>query len=57
MIFDVIGDILAERRQLKQLVLDDRVVGLLGKLPIHGRLVPEIVWPIHAGTIPVSGAS
>jgi hypothetical protein len=35
MIFDVIGDIFADRRQLKQLVLDDRIVGLLGKLPIH----------------------
>ena len=57
MIFDVIGDIFADRRQLKQLVLDDRIVGLLGKLPIHGRLVPQIVRPIHAGTIPMSRAS
>src|SRR5882762_1003579 len=57
MIFDVVGDILADRRQLKQLVLDDRVIGLLGKLPIRGRLVPEIVRPIHAGTIPMGGAS
>jgi hypothetical protein len=51
MIFDVIGDILANRHQFQQLVLDDGVVGLLGKLPIHGRLVAEIVRPIHAGTI------
>jgi hypothetical protein len=48
MVLDIIGDLLADRRQLKQLVLDDRIVGLLGKLPIHGRLVPEIVRPIHA---------
>jgi hypothetical protein len=48
MIFDVIGDLLADRRQLKQFVLDDRIVGPLGKVPIHGRLVPEIVRPIHA---------
>ena len=48
MVLDIIGDLLADRRQLKHLVLDDRIVGLLGKLPIHGRLVPEIVRPIHA---------
>ena len=48
MVLDIIGDLLADRRQLKKLVLDDRIVGLLGKLPIHGRLVPEIVRPIHA---------
>ena len=48
MIFDIVSDLSTLRRQLKQLVLDDRIVGLLGKLPIHGRLVPEIVSPIHA---------
>src|ERR1700682_4464937 len=31
--------LLADGRQFKHLVLDDRIVGLLGKLPIHGRLV------------------
>jgi hypothetical protein len=35
MILDIIGYVLADRRQLKQLVLDDRIVGLLGKLPIR----------------------
>ena len=34
MIFDVIGDLLADGREFKQLVLDDRILGLLGKLPI-----------------------
>jgi hypothetical protein len=34
MIFDIIGDLLTDRRQLKQLGLDDRIVGLLGKLPL-----------------------
>jgi hypothetical protein len=38
MIFDVIGGLLAERRQLKQLVLDDRIIGLLGKFPKKDRL-------------------
>jgi len=47
MIFDVISDLLADGRQFKHLVLDDRIVGLLGKSPIHGRLVPEIVRPIQ----------
>jgi hypothetical protein len=49
MIFDIVGGLLAERRQLKQLVLDDRIVGLLGKDPIQGRLAPHTVRPImHA---------
>ena len=49
MIFDVIGDLITNERQRKQLVLDDRIVGLLGTLPV---LIPEIVRPIHTGTIP-----
>ena len=52
MIFDIVGDLLAYGRQLKQLVLDDRIVGLLGALPVNDRLIPEIVRPIHADTIP-----
>jgi hypothetical protein len=39
-IFDVIGDLITHGRQLEQLVLDDRIVGLLGLFPIHGRFVP-----------------
>jgi hypothetical protein len=38
MIFDVIGHLNGSR--LKQLVLDDRIAGQLGKLSITGRLVP-----------------
>jgi hypothetical protein len=38
MIFDIVGGLLAERRQLKQLVLDDRIIGLLGKFPKKDRL-------------------
>jgi hypothetical protein len=37
MIFDVIGDLITNERQRKQLVVDDRIVGLLGKVPIQGR--------------------
>jgi hypothetical protein len=40
MILDIIGYLLADRRHLKHLILDDRIVGLLGKLPILRRLVP-----------------
>jgi hypothetical protein len=40
MILDIIGYLLADGRQLKHLILDDRIVGLLGKLPILRRLVP-----------------
>jgi hypothetical protein len=39
MILDIVGYLLADGRQLKHLILDDRIVGLLGKLPIHHRLV------------------
>ena len=49
MIFDVVGDILAVRRQLKQVSFDDRIVRLLGKFPIRGRLAPQTFRPIvHA---------
>ena len=54
MIFDVVGDLFADGRQLKQLALDDRIIGLLGTLPVHGRLIPEIVRPIHPGRIPAA---
>jgi hypothetical protein len=40
MILDVVGDLLAVRRQLKQISFDDRIVRLLGKFPIRGRLAP-----------------
>ena len=39
MILDIIGYLLADGRQLKHLIFDDRIVGTLGKLPIHHRLV------------------
>jgi hypothetical protein len=40
MILDIIGYLLADGRQLKHLIFDDRIVGLIGKLPILRRLVP-----------------
>jgi hypothetical protein len=40
MIFDVIGNLLADRHQRKQVFFDDRIVRLPGKFPIRGRLAP-----------------
>ena len=40
MVLDTIGDLLADRRQLKQVFFDDRIVRLLGKFPVGGRLAP-----------------
>ena len=33
MIFDVFGDLLADRRQRKQFGLNERIIGLLDKFP------------------------
>jgi hypothetical protein len=46
-VLEIIGDLFAHGRQLKHLVFDDRIVSLLGKSPILGRFVPEIVNPFH----------
>ena len=46
-ILDVIGDLLAYGCEVEQFLLDEGVFGLLGKLPIHGRLLPKIVVPVH----------
>jgi hypothetical protein len=40
MIFDVIGDLLADRRQRKQFGSNERIVGPLDKFPILGCLIP-----------------
>jgi hypothetical protein len=39
MIFDVIGDLLADRRQRKQFGFNGRIIGLLDKFPTLGRLI------------------
>ena len=48
MIFDVIGDLFTHGSQLKQLDFNCRIIGLLSKFPILGRIVPLMVRPIHA---------
>jgi hypothetical protein len=40
MIFDVIRDCLADRRQRKQFAFNEKIVGPLGKFPTRGRLIP-----------------
>jgi hypothetical protein len=47
MVLDIIGDLFTHRRQLEHLDFDDRIFSLLGKLPILGCFVPEIVRPVH----------
>jgi hypothetical protein len=39
-VLDIIGDLFTHGCLVKQLVFNDRIIGLLGKLPILGRLVP-----------------
>jgi hypothetical protein len=46
MIIDVIGDLLAGRRQRKQFGFNERIVGLLDKFPTRGRLITQVVKPI-----------
>jgi hypothetical protein len=40
MIFDIIGDLLADRHQGKQFGFNERIVGPLDKSPTRGRLIP-----------------
>jgi hypothetical protein len=49
-ILDVISDLLADGCQIEELLLDKGIFGLFGKLPIHGRLLPKIVIPVHASS-------
>jgi hypothetical protein len=46
MTFYVIGDLLADRRQRKQLGSNERIVGLLDKLLTLGRLITQVVKPV-----------
>ena len=46
-ILDVVGDLFADVCQFEEFLLDYGIFGLLGKLSIHGRLLPQIVIPLH----------
>jgi hypothetical protein len=45
-ILDIVGDLFADICQFEEFLLDD-TIGLLGKLSVHGRLLPQIVIPLH----------
>src|SRR5215813_6005565 len=46
-VLDVVGDLFADGCQVEEFFLDDGIFGLFGKLSIRGRLLPEIVVPLH----------
>jgi hypothetical protein len=46
-ILDVIGDLLADGRQIEEFLLNEFIFGLFSKLPIHSRLLPKIFIPVH----------
>jgi len=46
-ILDVVGDLFADVCQFEEFLLDDGIFCLFGKLSIHGRLLPQIVVPLH----------
>jgi hypothetical protein len=46
MIFDVFGDLLADRRQIKQLIFDKRIVGPLGNFAIDNCVRAKMIRPI-----------
>ena len=49
-ILDVIGDLLADGCQIEEFLLNEDIFSLFGKFPIHSRLLPKIVIPVHASS-------
>src|SRR5262245_19604396 len=47
-ILNVIGNFLADGCQVEQFSFAEDISGFFGKLPIHRRLVPKVIIPIHA---------
>jgi hypothetical protein len=43
-ILNAIGNLLADRCQVEEFLF---ILGFFGKLPIHRRLVPKVIIPIH----------
>jgi hypothetical protein len=52
---DIIGYVLANQRLIKHLVRDDRIVPVVGKLPIHGRPFDPVDSVLRARYIPRRG--
>ena len=47
-ILNAIGNLLADRGQVEEFLFAEDIFGFFGKLPIHHRLVPKEIIPIHA---------
>jgi hypothetical protein len=47
-ILKVIGNLLTDGCQVEEVLFHKDVFGFFGKLPIHCRLVPKVMIPIHA---------
>src|SRR5262249_12119940 len=47
-ILNAIGNLLADRCQVEEFLFAEDIFGFVGKLPIHHRLFPKVIIPIHA---------
>ena len=47
-ILNAIGNLLTDRCQVEEFLFAEDIFGFFGKLPIHHRLVPKEIIPIHA---------
>jgi hypothetical protein len=47
-ILNAIGNLLADRCQVEEFLFAEDIFGFFGKLPIHRRLSPKVIIPIHA---------
>jgi hypothetical protein len=46
MMFDLVGNLLADGRQIKQLIFDERIVGPLGNFTIYSCVHAKMIRPI-----------
>jgi hypothetical protein len=47
-ILNAISNLLADGCQVEEFLFTEDIFGVFGKLPIHRRLVPKVIIPIHA---------
>ena len=46
-ILNAIGDLLAYGCQVEKFLFAENIFGFFGELPMHRRLVPQVIIPIH----------
>jgi hypothetical protein len=46
-ILNAISNLLADGRQVEEVLFTEDIFGFFGKLPIDRRLVPKVIIPIH----------